>query len=128
MSTSARFGLNMPKNKDNTDQILNNDYQTPAYAATLNIVTKAAHTVVKPATLTGALTINIAVGTSTSAPFVGDKIEFLFTGDATARTITYGTGVAPQIGTLALGISKRGFAQFVFDGTAWMQIINGAQA
>lgn len=123
MATTARYTNNIgPINQgtDKTDRIFTNQFLQPVYAATLSIVPKESHTLVQPATLTGNVTINIGVGTSTTAPFVGDTIEFLFTPDGSTRTVTWGTGIQPTAATFAVTTAKLGYAKFVFNGTAWI--------
>ncbi len=127
MSTNSRFPLSTGANayfkRDNTFRVLTGDYQTPAFASTIALVVNAAKTIVQPATLTGAVTFTVNVGTGTAdstAPFVGDRIEFLFTPDGTSRVVTFGTGFLPT-GTLSVTTAKTATAQFVFDGTVWRQ-------
>lgn len=131
MATTARFTNNIgPINQgtDKTDRIFTNQYLNPAYIATLAVVPKEARTLIQGALLTGAQTINIGVGTSTSAPFVGDVIQFLFSADATGRTVTFGTGTAPSAATLVLPASKKGYAEFMFDGAVWVETSRTIQA
>lgn len=123
MSTSSRFAVGtgaIALGTDNTDRIKTNSYQTPAYASTIAIATTAAETVVQPAALTGAATITIGVGSATTAPYVGDTIKFLLVSDATTRTVTFGTGFAPN-GTLAVTTAKYGSISFIFNGTNWQE-------
>lgn len=122
-TTLSRFGTNKPKNKDNTSIILDNDYQAPAYAATLAIAPKAHNTLVKVGTLTGALTINTAVSAPAYvAPMaIGDKLTFIFATDGTNRVVTFGTGMG-SAGTLTVVASLKGVACFIFDGAAWVEV------
>lgn len=114
MPNTSRFGGN--EYRDKSSNSLQNDYQTPAYAASIAIVAKAYNTVVKVDQLTGALSLTI----DTTVPYVGDKIQFLFAADATNRTVTFSTGFAPSA-TLAITASKKGSASFTFDGAAWVE-------
>lgn len=119
MSTSARFtGL---KNADNTGRREFNDYQNPAYATPLAVTTKpnASFTLVQVGSLTGALSVTVGVGSSTTSPFVGDKIGFLFTA-AADRIVTFSTGFLPN-GTLTVLAGKTGNIFFMFNGAAWVE-------
>jgi hypothetical protein len=120
MATTSRFPGGA--GKDNTSRIVTNDYQTPAYAATLAVTTTKANTLVKVAQLTGAMTVNVGVGTSTTAPFVGDTLAFIFSADTSARTVTLGTGLAGSASTVVVAISKKATINFVFDGAAWVEV------
>lgn len=126
MATTARF--TGTKNTDNTDRIAFNDYQNPAYAASIAIATKphASNTLVQ-ITLTGALSLTIGVGTSTTAPFVGDTVRFLIKSDASIRVVTFSTGFQPA-GTLSTVASKTVSADFMFDGTGWQETGRAIQA
>lgn len=126
MSTTARF--TGTKNTENTDRGAFNDYQNPAYAASIAIATKphASNTLVQ-ITLTGALTLTIGVGTASTAPFVGDTVRFLIKSDASIRVITFSTGFQPA-GTLSTVASKTVSADFMFDGTGWQEIGRAIQA
>lgn len=116
--TVSRYTGNV--NEDNTDRIRNNAYLTPAYAATIALTPTKSNTLVKVGVLTGALTITMGVGAADAAPYVGDVTNFLFEADGTGRTVTFGTGTVPD-GTLAVGISKKATASFMFDGVAWIE-------
>lgn len=120
MATTARF--TGASGKDNTDRRALNDYQAPTYAATLALATKAAagHTLFVLA-LTGALTLTIGVGTSSTPPYVGDTIRILATSDGTTRTITFSTGVLPVSSTFAITTAKYATIDFVFNGTGWLE-------
>jgi hypothetical protein len=119
MATTSRFPGG--GNKDNTSRILTNEYQTPAYAASIAIVAKYASTLVKPAALTGALSLTIGVGSSGQPPFVGDKVDFIFTADSTDRVVTFSTGFTAT-GTLRVSASGTTTAEFIFDGSSWQQV------
>lgn len=116
MPTTPRFGTT-PENKDNTARVLTYDYQTPAYAATLAIAPKYYKTVVKPATLTGAMTVN-ATETDSHAC---DELVFIFTADGTARTVTFGTNFV-SAGTLTAAISKQTVIRFIYDGANYVEM------
>lgn len=119
MSTSSRF---IPgANQDITGRVATNDYKNPVYAATINLVCRQNRTVFQPGQLTGALTLNVSVGSATTAPYVGDVLICIFAGDATSRTVTFGTGLVVTASTLVITISKKAYAEFVFDGVAWIE-------
>jgi hypothetical protein len=125
MSTKARFTNNVGafnQGTDNTDRVRNNEFLDPVFAATIALKPKASYTLVKPGVLTGALTMTADVGSGANdaPPFVGDKIEAMFTADATGRTVTFGTGFVPN-GALVVAISKKATASFMFDGAAWLE-------
>jgi hypothetical protein len=121
MATTSRFPTNSTSpNQDNTGRVVTYDYQNPAYAATLNIVTTAADTVVKVGALTGAITVNIGVGSSTTAPFVGDTLTLLFS-STPGETVTLGTGTSNSAGTLVIAAGKKGSISYMFDGASWVE-------
>lgn len=126
MSTLPRF--TGAKNKDNTDRLVKNDYQAPAYAASIAIVTSpyATRTLVA-ITLAGALSLTIGVGTATTPPMVGDIVEFLIQSDASIRVVTFSTGFLPA-GTLSTVASKSVSASFMFNGTGWLETGRAIQA
>lgn len=117
MATITRFIAG--PGQDNTLRTVTQDVQTPAYGATIAIVTTAEKTKVNFAILTGALTVNIGVGSSTAAPYVGDTIKLFFTADATGRTVTFGTGFATT-SPLVLASSATSFIEFIFNGVNWL--------
>lgn len=119
MATTSRF---IPgANQDNTLRVVTRDYQTPAYAAAITVNITAEKTLVKVGLLTGAMTVNFGVGSSTLPPYVGDEIELLFVADTTQRTVTIGTGAAGSASTLVVAISKYGSLKFKFNGTVWQE-------
>lgn len=126
MSTLPRFTGAV--NVDNTDRRFMNDYQAPAYAASIAISTKpnAARTLVQ-ITLAGALTLTIGVGSATTPPMVGDEVIFLIKSDASIRVVTFSTGFQPA-GTLSTVASKTVSASFIFDGTGWQEMGRAIQA
>lgn len=121
---SPRFtGL---KNKENTERAIKRGYLAPVYAATIALATSGfdpinAYHLVNPGLLTGALTVTAPVGTTTTGPLIGDVLEFLFVSDATGRTVTFGTGFAASAATLVIAASKYGTAEFIFNGTIWVE-------
>lgn len=126
MSTSARF--TGAANKDNTARREIYDYQSPAYASSIALTIKdRSKTIVQVAQLTGALSLTANVGSSTTPPYVGDKIEFLFTSDGTNRVVTFSTGFLPT-GTLTVTASKSASAVFMFNGTAWIELSRAVSA
>lgn len=118
MSTQHRYQVNF---RANTGRILTYEAQSPAYAATISIVTSAAETIVKPGTLTGAANVTISAGSSTTPPFVGDKVTFMFAADGTDRIVTFTTNMKSS-GTLTVAANKFGTAVFIFDGANWLQL------
>ncbi len=113
-SPTPRF-INTPF-YDNTGRVLTYDYQTPAYAPTIAVVTDEYYTLVKPARLTGAVTISADVTT----PKIGDILEFVFAADGTNREVTYDTGFA-SAGTLTVVASKFGATRFMYNGAVWQE-------
>lgn len=85
----------------------------PAYAATLALAPTKSRNIVKLA-LTGACTVNVDV--SKSAP--GDKLIFKVGSDATARDLTFGTGITGPV--MAGTINKIKTQEFIFDGEAFI--------
>lgn len=126
MSTTARF--TGAAGTDNTSRREFTDYQAPVYAASIATVIKpnAARTLVA-ITLTGALSLTINVGTSTTPPMVGDQVQYLIKSDASIRVVTFSTGFQPA-GTLSTVASKTVSATFMFDGTGWQETGRAIQA
>lgn len=93
------------------------EIQTPAYAATLEVTVKNQLTIVDVATLSGAITINLAIDDQVRA---GALLQLQLTSDATARTATLGTGFL----ALAISgtISKTKVANFMYDGTQFVPV------
>jgi len=120
MATTVRFGS--WTNDNNTGSTITQEYQAPAYAATLSIVPTQQMTLLAPGQLTGALTVNVGVGTATTPPNVGDSLEMLFGSDASSRTVTFGTGLAVTASTLVIPGTKYGTINFTFNGTIWVEI------
>ncbi len=100
----------------------NVDAQTPAYAATITATINEAVTIITPATLTGALTLNLTISSEVKA---GARILFVALSDGTARTTTFGTGFTSP--TLAGVISKTKTIEFVYDGTTFKATSAGVQ-
>jgi len=119
MATVPRFSG--AKNTDNTGRAAQRDYQKLAVTATSNlaVIPNAAHTLFD-LSVAVATTINLAVGTSTTSPYIGDTIEMLITPDATTRVITWGTGVIASAANFSVTASKIGTANFTFNGTGWV--------
>lgn len=98
------------------------DLQTPAYAATLAVTIADQLTFLIPATLTGALTINLTI---VSTVRKGAILVCQLTSDGTARTTTFGTGfTAPA---LAGVISKTLNQSFIYNGTTFVPMAGGFQ-
>lgn len=119
MATTFRFAQGA--NNDNTFRTKIQDAFIKAYASTIALVLNADLTQVLVAQLTGAVTITASVGSATQAPFVGDKLELIFSADGTNRVVTFGTGFA-STGTLTVAASKKATAVFIFDGAAWVEV------
>ena len=121
MATTPRFTGSA--NQDNTGRTLLMDYQAPAYASSIAIATdvNATNTLVQVAQLTGALTMTIGVGTSTTAPYIGDEVRLMFSADGTNRVVTLGTGFVSS-GTLTVTASKFASVSAIFNGTAWQVV------
>ena len=124
MSTSARFPSgNSPfqQGQDNTSRIKTNQYFAPVYATPLTFAATKANTVIFPSDLTGALTINLGVGTALTAPFVGDEVRYLFT-SVSGATVTLGSGILGASASIIIPATKTANINFMFNGTSWVEI------
>lgn len=110
-------------NQDNTLRTATQDALAVAYAATIAIVPDKCDNLFQIAQLTGAATINATV----TGLYIGDKVRFLFSADGTNRVVTFGTGFA-SAGTLTITASKKGSAEFMFDGAALVEVSRAATA
>lgn len=122
MSTSARFTSGtgpIALGVENSDRIRDNQFTKPAYGAVIAINPTKSFTLVQPADLGGNTTINIGVGNGTGAPFVGDKINILFT-SAPGATVTPGTGTL-STGALVIPATKTANLNFIFNGVSWCE-------
>lgn len=121
MATTNRFTPGA--GQDNTFRTVTQDAQTPAYAASIAITTVQQNTTVIVGMLIGALTLTAGVGTATTAPYVGDKLEVLFSSDANVggRVVTFSTGLAVSASTLTVAQSKYAVIEFKFNGTVWVE-------
>ena len=118
MATTNRFTAGA--GQDNTFRTVTQDYQAPAYAATIAVTTAAERTKVIPGDLTGALALSAGVGTATTAPYVGDKLDFVFS-SAPGETITFGAGLAVTAATLIIPATKYATITFMFNGIKWVE-------
>lgn len=92
------------------------DHLQPPFAATLNVEVRNAKTILEPAILTGAMTLNI-----TPSAELPKGAELICKIKATAtETVTFGTGIdAPAL----VGVAGKTKVQaFVFDGTNFIAI------
>lgn len=108
---------------DNTGRVLTIKTLEPIYASTLSIKPNASKTFLKPATLTGAMTINCVE--TNCAKY--DELVVILTSDTTSRTVTFGTNFI-SAGTIAPAISKQATISFVYDGTNWVETGRAVQA
>ena len=124
MSTSARYNNGIGQvnaSADNTDRVRDNQFLQPAYAATIALVPTKSYTLVQTPALTGAVTFTVGVGTPATAPYVGDKLEFLLQSDGTTRVATFGTGFT-STGILTVTTGKYATALFMFNGINWQEV------
>jgi hypothetical protein len=103
-------------NQDITGRTITQDYQTPAYGATIAVTFAEQTTTLKFAQLTGATTINL----DATNPLIGDNCTMLFSADGTNRVITWGTGCKADATTLTVTASKFAIVYGTFDGTQWL--------
>lgn len=105
-------------NQDMTGRNYSYDYQTPSYAASIALPSPIkTETLVKPATLTGALALSVDV----TDAYIGDKIIVMLTADGSNRTTTFGSGFSPSA-TLVTTASKSATASFIFNGVAFVEM------
>jgi hypothetical protein len=89
--------------------------EQPAYAASIEVTDQSAKEhLLKPATLTGALTYN---ATAVTKHKLGDRFVFMFATDGTQRIVTFGTNILSS-GTITIPASKTATAVGWFDGTS----------
>jgi len=91
--------------------------KTPAYAATQAVTVESKKEYINLGELTGATTVNLTVPADQPA---GAELFIKAKSDATARTVTLGTGF---VGTAQAGvISKTKLMYFVYNGTAYEHV------
>jgi hypothetical protein len=89
--------------------------EQPAYAAAIEVTDQSAKEhLVKPAQLTGALTLN---ATAVTKHKLGDRFTFMFATDGTQRVVTFGTNILSS-GTVTIPANKTATAIGWFDGTS----------
>ncbi|HAQ21115.1 MAG TPA: hypothetical protein DCR40_18060 [Prolixibacteraceae bacterium] len=93
------------------------EVQVPAYAATLAVTIKQMETFLQPATLTGAVTINVTVDAQVTP---GAKLHLKLTADGTQCIATIGTGFDAAAPDLTVAISSTVFKSYTYDGTAFV--------
>lgn len=127
MATTARFSG--AKNIDNTGRALRIDTQTLTSASTIACTVKgtAAKTYFTCALATATPSVTINVGSSSTAPYVGDECVFVLSADGTTRVVTFSTGFT-SAGTLSVTASKNATITFVFNGTTWQEVSRAVTA
>ena len=103
--------------QDNTLRTVTQDASILPYAATIAIVPVQQQNLYQVAQLTGTATINATV----TNLYIGDTVRFLFSADATARVVTFGTNFV-SAGTLSVTASKASHIDFIFNGTALQEM------
>lgn len=111
-----RGWYNLPK--DNTSRTMTNAFTEPAYAATITVVPNASRTFVKPAALTGNLTLNV---TTTYCKDL-DELEIMLTNSSTKRVVTLGAKFLGDNSLLLLNAfnvpaSKSAIVKAIYDAT-----------
>lgn len=99
------------------------DIQTPAFASTIAVSISNQLTIINPATLTGAVTINLTLDQGVKA---GARILYIALSDGTARATTFGTGFQMAAGMAGV-ISKTKAIEFIYNGTAFYATSAGVQ-
>jgi len=123
MATFARFSSGsgpIAQGTDNTDRVRDNAYVAPVYAAVLALIPSKSFTLFAPADLSGALTVNVGVGSANTAPYVGDAIQMIFKSTPGA-TVTVGTGALPVSATIIIPAGKTANIALIFNGAAWVE-------
>jgi hypothetical protein len=88
--------------------------EQPAYASSIEVTDQSAKEhLVKPAQLTGALTVD---ATAVTKHKLGDRFVFMFDTDGTQRIVTFGTNILAS-GTITIPANKTATAVGWFDGT-----------
>lgn len=108
----ARFS----ENNDNTGRLLRLAESDVAYAATIAVTPNASKTYYHVAQLTGNATINATVSSCEK----GDEVVFLFSADASNRTVTFGTGLNASA-TIVVAANKNATTSFVYNGTTFVE-------
>lgn len=93
----------------------------PAYAATLAVTIAKKETFLQPDELTGNATINLTIGAGVP---VGAKLHLKLDADATARTVTLGTGFDAGLASIAVKAASIAFMTFTYDGTAFVPAVS----
>ncbi len=117
-STLPRWGSGPPRN-DNTGRVLTYQLKTVNTTTATAVAYQkinAYKTIIKVGTLQAALTDSVDV---TNA-YVGDEIVFIFTADASGRTVTFGNNMVASA-TMAVDASSKATVSFVFDGVKWIE-------
>ena len=95
--------------------------QSIAYAASITPGHNAGNVAVI-GTLTGNLTVNTM--TSSGLYVAGMKFRFLFTSDASARTITWNATWKGATLTTASAANQKAAVEFTYDGASWVQTMS----
>lgn len=90
---------------------------TPAYGATLAVTIAKHETVLKPAELTGAVTINLTIGATVKK---GAKLVLVTLADGSNRVVTLGTGFDAAAADYTNTASTTFARSFIYDGTAFI--------
>jgi hypothetical protein len=93
------------------------EVQSPAFAATLAVTIKQMLTILKPGTLTGAVTLNLTIDSQVTT---GAKLVVKVTADGTNRVLTFGTGFDAASTAITVTASTCFCRTFIFDGTAFV--------
>ena len=118
--TYTEFNFVAPKGKASEEVLFPvGEVLTPDYAATLAVDIAQIETFLQPAELEGDATINITIDEQVTK---GAKLHLKLDADASARTVTLGTGFADTPVSIAVSASKVAYMSFVYDGAAFLPI------
>jgi hypothetical protein len=101
--------------KPESKVLYNRAAQVLTFASTLALPATTAEETLFTLELTGSITIN-----AQAAPYIGDKIRFLFSTNGSQWVVTFGTTFQSS-GPLTVSASKFGSAEFQFDGNNWIE-------
>lgn len=117
--TFKEFNFTAPASATASEDVLFplGQLQAPEYGATLAVTVTQFETFLQPEELEGNATINLTIDDQVT---LGAKLHLKLDADASARTVTLGTGFSDTPATIVVAATTVAYVSFVFDGTSFI--------